>query len=521
MRQLTIERAAFIILFALLFALATRIPIDTDVWWHIRSGEYTLTRGMIYADPFSFTQAGAAWTNHSWGAQVILYAIWRAAGSFGLAIYTSTLATLGMWFVYRMSSGSVYLRAFALVLGAATAAVFWSPRPQMFSFALSAALLYILHLHKRENGRDVSRPCDASANGTRRIMSDRLWLIPPLMILWGNLHAGFSIGFILLAGSIAGEIAGNLFNPKGEHVVPWRGIRRLALVTLIAAAAIVINPYGLNMLAVPFQTVSIGALQNFIQEWNSPNFHERQNWPFAALLLALFGAAGASRKRLDWTDFLLTAGTAFMGLLAGRNVALFAVVATPVLTRHLDALLSERGWTLKPAQRVTPRMARLNALLVALIGAAALAKVLLVLDARTVDQAQREFLPVAAVEHWRAAGLGGPLFNSYNWGGYLIYALPEEPVFVDGRTDLYGDAFLTERYFRTAQGGLGWRETLVDYGINAVLVEAQSGLARALREEDGWRLDYEDDLAVIFVRAAGEAAGTGYIPSLLRPERAL
>jgi hypothetical protein len=484
MRRLTIERTAFIILFALLFALATRIPVDTDVWWHIRSGEYTLTQGMIYADPFSFTKAGTAWTNHSWGAQVALYAIWGAAGSFGLAIYTSALATLGMWFVYRMASGSVYLRAFAIVLGAATAAVFWSPRPQMFSFALSAALLCILYLHKLEG-------------------VDRLWLIPPLMALWGNLHAGFSIGLILLAGSIVGEVAGHLFNPKGEHVVPWRGVRKLVLVTVVSAAAIVINPYGLNMLAVPFQTVSIGALQNFIQEWNTPNFHERQNWPFIALLLGVFGAVGASKKRLDWTDFLLTAGTAFMGLLAGRNVALFAVVATPVLTRHLDALLTERGWVLKPVQRVTPRMARLNAVIVALIGFAALAKVLLVLDAKTVDEAQREFLPVAAVEHWRAAGLAGPLFNSYNWGGYLIYALPDEPVFVDGRTDLYGDTFLTENYFRPTQGAAGWRDTLAQYGINTVLVEAQSGLARALREEDGWRLDYEDDMAVIFVRAGG------------------
>ncbi len=134
MRQLTIERAAVIILFMLLFALATRIPVDTDTWWHIRSGEYTLTQGMIYADPFSFTKAGEPWINHSWGAQIALYAIWQIAGNFGLAVFVAGLATAGMWFVYKMSAGSAYLRAFAIVLGAATAAVFWSPRPQMFSF---------------------------------------------------------------------------------------------------------------------------------------------------------------------------------------------------------------------------------------------------------------------------------------------------------------------------------------------------------------------------------------------------
>jgi len=481
MRQLTIERAAVIILFMLLFALATRIPIDTDTWWHIRSGEYTLTQGMIYADPFSFTKAGEPWINHSWGAQIALYAIWQIAGNFGLAVFVAGLATAGMWFVYKMSAGNVYLRAFAIVLGAATAAVFWSPRPQMFSFLLSAVLLYLLHLHKREK-------------------IDRLWLIPPIMALWGNLHAGFSIGFILLFGSIAGEILGRIFNPQGEAVVSWLGIRKMALVTVVSMAAIVINPYGLQMLGVPFQTISIGALQNFIQEWNTPNFHERQNWPFIFLLIGLFGAAGASKKRLDWTDFVLASGTAFMGLLAGRNVAVFAVVATPILTRYLDAILSERGWVVQPVKRATPRMARLNMILVVVIGLLSLAKVLLVLDVKTVDAAQREYLPVDAVEHLKGMNGEGAMFNSYNWGGYLMFQAPDIPVFVDGRTDLYGDTFLTQDYLQTASGAPGWQDRLNQYAIQRVVVEVNSGLARALRNEAGWRLDYEDDLGVIFVR---------------------
>jgi hypothetical protein len=481
MRQLTIERAAAVILFALLFALAARIPTDTDTWWHIRSGEYTLSNGMIYADPFSFTKAGQPWVNHSWGAQIVLYGVWQAAGNLGLAVYTAALATGGMWFVYKMSPGSVYLRAFVLVIGAAAAAVFWSPRPQMLSFFLSAAVLYLLHLYKRRG-------------------IDRLWLLPVMVGLWGNLHAGFSIAFIFLGGFTAGEVLNNLFRPTAEHVIPWRGIRRLVLVTAVSAAALVVNPYGLHMLAVPFQTISIGALQNFIQEWNSPNFHDRSTWPFIFLLLGLLGAAGGSRKRLDWTDFLLASGTAFMGLLAGRNIAVFAVAATPVLADHLDALLSERGWVIQPARRVTPRMGVLNAVLAALIVLGAAAKVLLVLDADTVREAQETYLPVKVAEYLRDEDPAGPMFNSYNWGGYLMFMLPDEPVFVDGRTDLYGDEFLTNTYLRTAIGGDGWRETLNRYGIRLVVVEAGSGLARQLRDEPGWSLDYEDAMAAVFTR---------------------
>ena len=88
---------------------------------------------MIYSDPFSFTMRGQPWINHSWGSQIIMYGFWQLAGNFGLAIYTSLLATAGMYMVFRMSAGNVYLRGFALVIGAATAAVFWSARPQMLS----------------------------------------------------------------------------------------------------------------------------------------------------------------------------------------------------------------------------------------------------------------------------------------------------------------------------------------------------------------------------------------------------
>jgi hypothetical protein len=488
MRRLTIERTMLVILFALLFALAARVPVDTDTWWHIRSGEYILQHGFIYSDPFSHTMFGQPWIDHSWGAQLILYGVWQIGGYLGLAVYMAGLATAGMYFVYRMCSGSAYLRAFALVIGAAAAAVFWSPRPQMLSFFLSAVVLYLLHLYKWEK-------------------RDRLWLIPVIMGIWGNLHAGFSIGFIFMFGYIAGETLGNLFNRGGENVIPWRGIGKIAMVAVVSAAALLVNPYGLQMLLVPFQTVSIGALQNFIQEWNSPNFHERQTWPFIALLLAVLGAAGASKRLLDWTDFVLVSGTAFMGLLAGRNIAVFAVAATPVLTRHLDSLLVERGWVIKPLKTTTRRMARLNLALVVLVLVGAAAKTLLVLDDDTVQPVLEDTLPVHAAAYIEREQPPQPMFNSYNWGGYLMHALPDYPVFVDGRTDLYGDEFLTNHYLQTATGGQGWRDTLAEYGVNTVIVEAGSGLARALREEPGWRLGYEDDLAAVFVREAADGEG--------------
>ncbi|MDX2159768.1 MAG: hypothetical protein SF162_00445 [bacterium] len=479
LKALTTERAMGIITFALLFALAARIPIDTDTWWHIRSGEYILQNGVIYADPFSHTAFGQAWIDHSWGAQILLYGIWQVGGLFGLMLYTAGLATLGLYFVWKASAGNHYVRAFALIFGAAAAAVFWSPRPHMLSFALSGLVLYLIHLYKREG-------------------VDRLWLIPILLALWGNLHAGFSIGFIFLVGTIGGETAAVLFNPKGEHTLTPRQIGKLALITVISAAALVINPYGAQMLAVPFQTVGIGVLRQYIQEWNSPNFQERQTWGFILLAIAVFGAAGASKRRLDWTDFALVSGTGFLALLAGRNIAVFAVAATPVLTYHLHSITQERGFLVRTAQTVSPRLARLNLALVAIIVFAAAGKAILVMEPITVQQVIDSTLPRRAVEYMRENPPEGRMFNAYNWGGYLMYALPQYPVFVDGRTDLYGDTVLRE-YLDAALGGASWREVLAKYAIDFVLVETGSGLANRLNDEPGWRAAYTDEQASLFI----------------------
>lgn len=488
MRQFTIQRVMFITLFALIFIIGMRIPVDTDTWWHIRSGEHTLSEGMIHEDPFSHSLRGEPWINHSWGSQIILYGAWQIAGNAGLALYTAILATAGMALLYPLCAGNVYVRAFALVLGALTAAVFWSARPQMMSFTLSALVLLILYRYKRQQ-------------------TNHLWLLPPVMLVWGNLHAGFSIGFIFMGGVIAGEILGNLFkrgDSLSDSLLPPRGVRKLIVVALVSVAALVVNPYGLEMLRVPFDTVGIGVLRQYIQEWNSPNFQERQTWPFILMLVSLLGLVGASRKSWDWSDFVLVSGTLFMALLYGRNIAVFAVAATPVLARHADAALSVRGWAFQPATRVTPRLARLNQILAGVVVLATLAYTLYVIEPERVDAAQREHLPVQVAEFIAAERPPGPMFNSYNWGGYLMLALPDYPVYVDGRTDLYRDAFLT-RYLRAALGLDGWRETLDEDGINLVVVETGSGLARALGTEPGWTRiyptdAYPDESAVIYRR---------------------
>jgi hypothetical protein len=413
-------------------------------------------------------------------------------GDAGLALYTALLATAGMVFVYFQLEGDPIVKAFVLVLATATAAVFWSPRPQMMSFFLSTVVLNLLWLHSK---RGV----------------DRLWLIPPIMALWANLHGGFAIGFILMVLSMIGEGARWLLDralPDASRDLEsdaatfptLRPVIRIAIVGLVSAAAISLNPYGPSMLLYPFRTVGIGVLRDFIQEWASPNFHERQTWPLIWLLLGTLAAVGISPKRLDWRDAVMVGGTAYSALLAGRNFPTFAIVAAPVLAEHLESWLSARGWRLSwkrlPSSGV---FAALNWALLLLILGAGVFKVVYALNPARIDEARRDSVPVEAARFLEAQRPPGPIFNSYNWGGYLIWAARDYPVYVDGRTDLYGDDLLTT-YLDTALAGAGWEENLDVAGINTVLVEVNSPLAQALELTQGWERAYQDELAAIYVR---------------------
>jgi hypothetical protein len=486
LRSLTLARLLVILTFVAVFVIALRAPLDTDTFWHLRAGEWQVqNRSLLRVDLFSHTRANESWVNHSWLSQLILYGAYATFGDAGLSFYTAILATAGMAFVYRQLVGDPLVRAFVIALAAAAAAVFWTARPQMMSFLLSTVILYLLWLYQKRN-------------------IDRLWFIPPIMVLWVNLHGGFAIAFILMVLAMAGEFArwavDRRLATSDEPSPSLRPVLRIAVVGVVSAAAISLNPYGPAMLAYPFRTVGIGVLRDFIQEWASPNFHGRETWPFMWLLLGTMVAVGVSSRRLDWRDALLTSGTAYSALLAARNIPTFAIVAAPVLAEHGSVWLEERGYRMNWNRAGQGRgISLLNWLLLATILTGAVFKTVLALDPETIEESRRSSLPVEAIAYLRDRPSDGPMFNSYNWGGYLIWAARDYPVYIDGRTDLYDDQLLREyvaTYF--AQGE--WEQNLYESGINLILVETSSPLSRLLALNSGWALLYQDDVAVIYSR---------------------
>jgi hypothetical protein len=275
----------------------------------------------------------------------------------------------------------------------------------------------------------------------------------------------------------------------------------------LSLAVVVINPHTWRLWLYPFQTVGIGALRDFIQEWQSPNFHLLHVQPFALMLLLLIAALSRADRQADWTDLALVAMWAGWALFAARNIAIFGLVVTPIFVRYADLAWAGQwqqwGYEHPPfsaGSRPRLSMPLLNYAILGLVIVAALIKVVIPLTPQANLKAEQDSLPYEAVEFIKAERPPGPLFNSYNWGGYLIFKLwPDYPVYIDGRTDLYDDTFI-RRYLDVAVANEGWSQALADDGINTVMIESNSPLAKFLSGDPTWREVYRDEMAVIFSR---------------------
>jgi hypothetical protein len=333
------------------------------------------------------------------------------------------------------------------------------------------------------------------------------------VLLWANIHGGYAIAFMLMLCYVAGETANRVLGHRGDPVLSWRQILHLCLVMGLSFLAVGINPNTWQMWLYPLRTVGIDVLRSFIQEWQSPDFHLVWQQPFLILLLLTILAMARSGRRADLTDLALLAVWTASSLLAVRNIAIFAIIAVPILVRYGTAAWARQldGWRevewaqpwLRAAGRPlagSRKLGILNGLLLSLVALAALARICLQLTPAAIEEAIRASLPVDAVAHVQDQRPPGPMFNSYNWGGYLLFTLwPDYPVFVDGRTDLYDDAFLRQ-YLTIYFADDGWETLLDQYKVRLVMIEPNSVLAKFLRLNPAWHEIYRDEMAVVFTR---------------------
>lgn len=473
------KRLLFIAIMAMgLFSMSIRPATDPDLGWHLRTGEIIAhTHHIFHSDPYSFTRAGQPWINHEWLSDLLMYGLYRSGGTAALIILFAAVSAGAFLIVFLRCPGKPYLAGAVTIWGALASAPSWGARPQIFSLLLASIFLWILE-------RSESEPTI-------------LWWTLPLTVLWVNLHAEFAVGIALIALFLAGSALDCIFG-----FTAWAqttsSLRNLALALGFCIALVPLNPYGPKMYLYPWHTLSSSAMAAYIQEWMSPDFHQTMYLPFLLLVLALFAVAATSRLRIRPRDILLLSVMLFAGLRSVRNIPIFALVAVPILARLVQDLLERRNIQLFSRGSSARGIFALNAMIfggfLLFVGLWTNSVV------RREPRIEAEKFPVQAVSFLAQNELPGPLFNHYNWGGYLIWKLyPQYEVFADGRADLYGDHFLddlAEMYFVQNQ----WQQKFDIWQIRTVMLPRNAPLVAALRLQSGWKQVYEDKQAVILER---------------------
>ena len=463
---------------------------DADTGYHIRTGDYIITNFSVpQYDIFSYITPPLPWIAHEWLSEVVMALVHRFSGFTGTVIFFSFLIGVVYFLLFKFFQSlhcNFVIAVFLVLLATVSSALNWLARPHIFSLVLTVVWYGILNTYQYTG-------------------KDRLYLLPFLMLLWVNLHAGFVLGFVLLGVYLTGNVTAILSSDEASRNRAKETCKKLAIFTAVCLLVSLVNPRGYHLLVFPLTTASNQFLRDNIIEWSSPNFH--QSLPYKYLLLLAIGVIAASRKRLDTIELILLLLFTYMSLYSTRYIPLFALIVTPILLRQIQAILHESGN--QPAKVFQERSKNLELTdgsatgyfwpIVAIAGVCALA-----LSGNIEFKLDAAKKPIAAVEFLKREQLPGRMFNSDEFGDYLIYAAwPEYKVFFDQRSDMYGEKW-GNQYLAVIRLEPDWEQIIERNNFAWIFCRARSPLSIVLMEKKNWHLIYSDKVAEVFVKKIPE-----------------
>lgn len=463
------------ILLFLVLCIAFYAPISpNDYWWYVRLGQEITSWGQIpTVDAFSSTRAGEPMVYHSWLSAVIFWTVYNAGGltltfvlrGVVLAIFYATI-----WKLCRETGLVPQLATLVMVVAVLATMNNWAVRPQLLVYPLFG--LYVFILWRELSGRDSA-----------------VWVLPLLMALWVNLHGSFVLGFLLV---------GAAFVTSSAH-------RKKLLAVLVGLfVASLVNPRGWEAWTYVLSLLTDASSQEYSREWFAPSASSFVGKVFFVWLLAFSWLTSRSSRQLTWTQWLWFFGFGWLALSGFRYVVWFVVLLASFSAYLLVPLTPVR---LQQAVAETEVKPRAN---IAIVTMLLLLSLLMLPDMRKVfweesPNSWSDSTPVAATA-WlaeQAESLPGPMWADLDFASYHVFALPQYPVWIDTRFELYPVEHW-ERYLDIGTAVPNWQELLDEEGINLLLLNPseQERLIQAVElHPQDWVLCYEDETAVLFVRA--------------------
>ena len=447
--------------------------LDPDVWWHIRNGENILaTHQWPTADPYSFTVHGFPWVTFEWLGDVLLASVMRLAGLHGLAFFLfffGSAIVLALYAYGTTRSGNCKAGFLAAAMLTPLVMTQFNTRPQMIGYLFLIVTMMILTRFRQ--GKTKS-----------------LWFLPPLMLVWVNLHASWVIGTgALFVYWVAGLCE---FRLGGIIAKKWTASenRQISLVFLLSLVLLNVNPYGTALPAFPFK-IQAGYPVSYhnVLEWFPLPFDDTVGKIFLVLLLGFFAVQVAYGFSWRLEELVLFLGGAAAACVHFRFLLLFVPFFLPLL-----AVACAR-WA--PAYDRSKDKYLLNGVLMV----AAVVAIVHYYPTRSYleSKVERKF-PVKAVEFLKSHPLPGPMLNSYDFGGYLVWT--GRKVFIDGRSELYEDGGVLADYFHLTLLKPGALDILRRYQIQSCLMKSSDPLTVVLAALPDWQKVYSDQTSTIFLR---------------------
>jgi hypothetical protein len=459
------------------------VSSDGDSYMHWRVGEWMLQhKQIIQSDSFSHTRFGQPIVSKEWLSEIIFAVAGRVAGLYGLAVVAAFLIATAFAFLHHQLLRETNNHAVAIgvtLIAVWAACVHWLARPHAFSFLL--AVLWSDALRRFERGRSARR---------------LILTLAGLMVLWVNLHGGYLAGFITLGAYWLGALTEMILvrADATKRAAARQHLAVLSIAAALCAGVSLINPSGYELHLHNLQFLHSEYLTNWLAEYASSDFHGPESRGFLAWLALTFFTLVLTRPRVSPASAILLITWTYLALYAGRNIPFLAIFTAPILATaiaegapHWLQRLSARLQEVSEVSRCSWLIAAIAAVILAAIPRPT------IVPAKNWPVAARQFI----LQH--PERFTGNMLNQYAWGGYLMEMLPSHRVFVDGRTDFYGESLIREFHDVTALH-TNWTLILSRYDIAWTLMPADHRLNAALALKPEWEREYADSVSVIYRR---------------------
>ncbi|MDO9087050.1 MAG: hypothetical protein Q7U53_12660 [Anaerolineaceae bacterium] len=472
------------ILILIILSLAFLLPVlPNDFWWYLRLGKDIVANTSVPSvDTYSSTIYGQPVSYPMWLSAVILYGL-HQIGDLSLVVLARGLMVAvfytSLWIICVKKGLSGWLATFLTLLCALIGANNWAVRPQLFVYPLFGFSMLLLSSNFSINKSDSAQDIQLKDNEKENRFSTSIYLLIPIAIFWANLHGSVIILFLLVI----------------PYFLFYKRTKKFFLILLLIFISTLLNPRGIMLWIDTFQILQASGNQ-FSQEWKPPVNSGWQMNLFFLWFLALIPLATFSKNKLKLYEWVWLLGFGWMALSGTRYVIWFLAIILIFTGWFIQGLLKSSSFEMRFG------FIKIN---IGLFFILVLLPVSLLPGIRENwwDESPAVLssnTPVNAVEWLKQnPGLPDPLFNDYLFGSYLIFALPEKPVWIDTRFHNYPKDHW-EDYLSISNSEAGWSDKLLNAKIGTLMMDltGQINLIYDLENSSKYCERYRDDIAVIF-----------------------